>query len=451
MEEEIILMEENDIEEITIEEENYSGKPYKLPIASADVLGGIKVGENLTIDEDGTLNASGGISEESDPTVPAHVKAITKAQIEKWNNGTGDVDLTEYAKKSEVPTRTSQLENDSKFINKIKTINGQSIEGEGNIVIEGGSGSETSNVVVSPTEPLTSEDVWFQKGVNLFNKETAEKIGYIQQDGSIYRRSNYYITDYIKVIPGEQYTYSGFLVSITNVGVINHAYYDKNKNLVSTFARTKDFSGTITIPEGVSYIKFSLYFFNDDVDNELHTFQFEKGTTASAYTEYVEDKIYTKTNNGYEEFKVYSEKELYCAKLSAQYDQTLVKAWDKHLINFNTEMARVGSNLTLNNGKIKIGKGISKVSLQATVLIAPFTVEGTVDLRLRLVRSGVVSNIGQTYVELKTIKNFQTMVNLFPLLDVIENDEIELVFTSDVAGDFRISHLGTFLSVEKKA
>lgn len=60
MEEEIVLMEENDIEEINIEEENYSGKPYVLPIASADTLGGIKVGNNLTIDEDGTLNATGG-------------------------------------------------------------------------------------------------------------------------------------------------------------------------------------------------------------------------------------------------------------------------------------------------------------------------------------------------------------------------------------------------------
>ena len=60
MEEEIVLMEENDIEEINIEEENYSGKPYELPIASKDVLGGIKVGENLTITEDGTLNAQAG-------------------------------------------------------------------------------------------------------------------------------------------------------------------------------------------------------------------------------------------------------------------------------------------------------------------------------------------------------------------------------------------------------
>lgn len=33
---------------------------YTLPIASATTLGGIKVGENLTIDENGTLNATGG-------------------------------------------------------------------------------------------------------------------------------------------------------------------------------------------------------------------------------------------------------------------------------------------------------------------------------------------------------------------------------------------------------
>lgn len=65
MEEEIVLMEENDIEEINIEEENYSGKPYVLPIATKETLGGIKVGENLTIDEDGTLNAQAGGSSES--------------------------------------------------------------------------------------------------------------------------------------------------------------------------------------------------------------------------------------------------------------------------------------------------------------------------------------------------------------------------------------------------
>lgn len=36
------------------------GTPYVLPPATATTLGGIKVGENLTIESDGTLNAEAG-------------------------------------------------------------------------------------------------------------------------------------------------------------------------------------------------------------------------------------------------------------------------------------------------------------------------------------------------------------------------------------------------------
>lgn len=43
--------------------------PYVLPIASEQVLGGIKVGQNLTIDEDGTLNAQAGGGGTVDPYV----------------------------------------------------------------------------------------------------------------------------------------------------------------------------------------------------------------------------------------------------------------------------------------------------------------------------------------------------------------------------------------------
>lgn len=55
----------NNTETLDGEINNASGSDYKLPIASAKTLGGIKVGENLTIDEDGTLNAQAGGSSES--------------------------------------------------------------------------------------------------------------------------------------------------------------------------------------------------------------------------------------------------------------------------------------------------------------------------------------------------------------------------------------------------
>lgn len=37
-----------------------SNEEYTLPIASADTLGGVKIGENLSIAADGTLSATGG-------------------------------------------------------------------------------------------------------------------------------------------------------------------------------------------------------------------------------------------------------------------------------------------------------------------------------------------------------------------------------------------------------
>ena len=70
------------------------------------------------IEYTGEIGGEGGGTsfEETDPTVPDYVKAITPEDIEKWNTG---VDLTDYAKKNEIPKNLSQLENDSGFINAI--------------------------------------------------------------------------------------------------------------------------------------------------------------------------------------------------------------------------------------------------------------------------------------------------------------------------------------------
>ena len=52
--------------------------PYSLPIASSQTLGGIKVGTNLTIDQDGTLNAqSGGVSDYEDLSNQPQINGVT--------------------------------------------------------------------------------------------------------------------------------------------------------------------------------------------------------------------------------------------------------------------------------------------------------------------------------------------------------------------------------------
>lgn len=366
---------------------------YKLPIATEETLGGIIVGDNLTVEEDGKLSAivpskvselendSGYITKipndyvtEEELANKGYLTKVPSAYKTKEENDAlyqpigdyalneniptkvGDLEndigyitevpseyitetelatsLSTKADKTDIPTKTSQLTNDSGFLTKIPSeyVTESELADKGYLtehqdishlatkselhthsnktvldsitqdnVDKWNAGSR--NVVLSPSEPTMGEEIWFQKSVNLFNKETVDTSGYIQEDGTIYIRSNYSITDYIKVTSGQQYTYSGFIINIGNN--VYHAYYDENKNLVSTFARTRPLSGTITIPEGVSYVKFSLYFYTGDSDDEIDTFQFEKGSTVSEYQPYVDgEKIYTKTNDGYEEFLV---------------------------------------------------------------------------------------------------------------------------------------------------
>lgn len=84
-------------------------------------------------------NDSGFIDgyEEEDPTVPAHVKAITQEQISNWDNNTGGTGTTNYEDLENkpkingeelsgnktladlninIPTKTSDLNNDSNFV-----------------------------------------------------------------------------------------------------------------------------------------------------------------------------------------------------------------------------------------------------------------------------------------------------------------------------------------------
>lgn len=111
---------------------------YTLPIASASALGGIKIGSNLSISADGVLSATQGAVDLSPYAKKATTLAgygITDAKI---SNGiitlgaasikplTAHQSLADYAKtadiastyatKASVPTKTSQIANDSNFV-----------------------------------------------------------------------------------------------------------------------------------------------------------------------------------------------------------------------------------------------------------------------------------------------------------------------------------------------
>lgn len=115
------------------------------------------------------------ITQETDPTVPAHVKAITQQNISSWNNKSDfSGDYNDLNNKPTIPTKTSDLTNDSGFIDStyhdttkqdtlvsgtnIKTINNQSILGSGNIDIQGGGGN-VDDVKVNGTSVVDEDKV----------------------------------------------------------------------------------------------------------------------------------------------------------------------------------------------------------------------------------------------------------------------------------------------------
>lgn len=62
-------------------------------------------------------NVDGGSGAETDPTVPQHVKNITEKDIQSWNNKSDfDGSYENLKDKPAIPLKTSQLTNDSGFV-----------------------------------------------------------------------------------------------------------------------------------------------------------------------------------------------------------------------------------------------------------------------------------------------------------------------------------------------
>lgn len=77
---------------------NDSGFLTTLPIASTTTLGGVKIGDNLSITSDGTLNATGGGSGVSDTPVGALMSYVGNAIPDKWLECDGSsVSSTDYS------------------------------------------------------------------------------------------------------------------------------------------------------------------------------------------------------------------------------------------------------------------------------------------------------------------------------------------------------------------
>ena len=118
-------------------------------------------------------------------------------------------------------------------------------------------------------------------GKNLFNKDTVIKGKYQNcntntNDFTIANHSNYSISDFVPVKPNTQYTISG-------TDIKYHAYYDRNKEPITTTGTTNT---SFTTLSNAYYMIFNL-----NSTDDLSKIQIEQGTKATEYEPYKENNI----------------------------------------------------------------------------------------------------------------------------------------------------------------
>jgi hypothetical protein len=184
--------------------------------------------------------------------------------------------------------------------------------------------NKLNNVVINSTEPTTGEEVWIQKGKNLF--DGLLELGAITATGTLdTSTTRIRSVNFIKVNPNTTYTIKvNKYTSSKGTPRLNIISYSNN-NVGSFISSTgwNDNTYTFTTKSDCKYIKL-LFFLNGSssqtlVTSDISSVQLEQGSTATEYEPYIDKKIYTKNDNGvYEEFyneaehnkEIYSENEI---------------------------------------------------------------------------------------------------------------------------------------------
>ena len=155
----------------TVFDIDQKGGALDIPIASSSVLGGIKVGKNLTIEADGTLNGK-------DTVEYTAGTGITIA------DGSISIDGT-VALKNEIPTKTSALTNDSDFatVSQIPTSVGQ-LENDAGYIQNGQEVDDfnVTNLNVTGALQINPNEVYNLEGAPINIVVSDQHIGDVAQD-----------------------------------------------------------------------------------------------------------------------------------------------------------------------------------------------------------------------------------------------------------------------------
>lgn len=130
-----------------------------------------------------------------------------------------------------------------------------------------------------PIQTVTGEQTVTVIGKNLFNKNAVTNGGYIDTNGEVVAWETFGYSEYIRVIGGQTYSYSG---TANNVGYsAKAAWYDSNKNFISYFSFGT--SGRVTAPATAKFLRTSVRIASP---SGLDTYQLELGSTITTYEAY---------------------------------------------------------------------------------------------------------------------------------------------------------------------
>ena len=193
----------------------------ELPVASETVLGGIKVGDNLTVEPDGTLNATGGgggsyVLPPATEITLGGVKVGTGLHVE--DDGTLS---TTGGSSYELPVATADT------LGGIKVGDNLEIESDGTLNAKAGG---TKTYTEQPVPPYNVGDLW-TNGEELYVCQTA-KI-----DGEEFASLDWKLTtNYASQITNINQTVDGALEDIAS---LNTSYNNLNNNLQTNYTPTE--------------------------------------------------------------------------------------------------------------------------------------------------------------------------------------------------------------------
>ena len=157
--------------------------------------------------------------------------------------------------------------------------------------------NKLNNVVISPNEPTTGEEVWIQKGKNLIKDAS---YGHINVNTGITDTdTSWFHSKLINVKDNAPYTFS--LSTTDTYQQWIWVYYKEDDTFISAeYGNIETGNSIITkiIPSNCNKVRVAWR-----ANLNYSNVQLEQGETATDYEPYIEKKIYTKNDNGvYKEF-----------------------------------------------------------------------------------------------------------------------------------------------------